>query len=96
MRAVLPVGEFRAWVSAFLPRGIGRLAQVPSVADRQDAKQSHLDGLALSRAWCLKRLGHAGAAQALLAAALPHATGGAYVGTHWLASFAALALGDTP
>jgi hypothetical protein len=96
MQAVLPAGEFRAWVSAFLPKGIARLAQVPSVADRQDAKQSHLDGLALSRAWCLKRLGHAAAAQPLLAAALPHATGGAYVGTHWLASFAALALGDTP
>ena len=96
MKSVMPAGEFGTWLSAFLPRGIGRLADAPSVADREDAKQSHLDGLALSRAWCLKRLGHAAAAQPLLAAALPHATGGAYVGTHWLASFAALALGDTP
>jgi len=31
-----------------------------------------------------------------LAAGLPQATGGAYVGEHWLASFAALALGDRP
>jgi hypothetical protein len=96
MQAVLPAAEFRAWLGRFLPGGIGRLAEVPVVADREDAKQSHLDGLALSRAWCLKRLGHGAAAERLLAAALPHATGGAYVGTHWLASFAALALGETP
>ena len=96
MHALLPAAEFSTWRSRFLPKGIGRLADLPSVADREDAKQSHLDGLALSRAWCLKRLGHGPAAERLLAAALPHATRGAYVGTHWLASFAALALGDAP
>jgi hypothetical protein len=96
MQAVLPETEFRAWLGRFLPKGVGRLAEVPTVADREDAKQSHLDGLALSRAWCLKRLGYGAEAGHLLAAALPHATAGAYVGTHWLASFAALALGDTP
>jgi hypothetical protein len=96
MQAVLPASQFRAWLDRFLPQGAGRLAEVPTVADREDAKQSHLDGLALSRAWCLKRLGYAAEAERLLAAALPHATAGAYVGTHWLASFAALALGDTP
>jgi hypothetical protein len=31
-----------------------------------------------------------------LAAGLPQAVGGDYVGEHWLASFAALALGDAP
>jgi hypothetical protein len=31
-----------------------------------------------------------------LAAGLPQAAGGDYVGEHWLASFAALALGDAP
>jgi hypothetical protein len=96
MQAVLPAAEFRAWLNAFLPAGIAQLGEPPTVADREDAKQSHLDGLALSRAWCLKRLGHRAHAERLLAAALPHATTGAYVGTHWLASFAALALGDTP
>jgi hypothetical protein len=96
MQRVLPAAEFRAWLGAFLPQGIGCLAEPPVVADREDAKQSHLDGLALSRAWCLKRLGHGAAAERLLAAALPHATAGAYVGTHWLASFAALALGEAP
>jgi hypothetical protein len=31
-----------------------------------------------------------------LAAGLPWTVGGDYVGEHWLASFAALALGDVP
>jgi hypothetical protein len=68
----------------------------PTVADRADPKQSHLDGLALSRAWCLRKLGYAEAAERHLAVALPHVVGGDYVGEHWLASFAALALGDRP
>jgi hypothetical protein len=38
------------------------------------------------------KLGHKEAAQRHLAAALPHVVGGHYVGEHWLASFAALAL----
>lgn len=64
----------------------------PRVADRADPKQSHLDGLALSRAWCLRKLGYAESAERHLAAALPHVVGGHYVGEHWLASFAVLAL----
>lgn len=59
--------------------------------DRVDAKQVHLDGLSLSRAWCLRRLGHVEAAERHLSAALPHLEDD-YVGTHWLASFALLAL----
>jgi hypothetical protein len=31
-----------------------------------------------------------------LSASLPHVVGGDYAGEHWLASFAALALGDVP
>lgn len=95
MREVLEPARFATWLAAFLPRGIDAL-QPPTVADREDPKQSHLDGLALSRAWCLRKLGYAGAADRHLAAALPHATAGPYAGTHWLASFAALALGERP
>lgn len=73
-----------------------------TVSDRSDGKIAHLDGLNLSRAWCLRRiaaaLGREGAADPLhrlaeqhLAAALPHVTGD-YMGEHWLASFALLAL----
>jgi hypothetical protein len=79
----------------------GWLLPVP-VSDRSDPKLAHLDGLNLSRAWCWKMLAkelpaplHApvGAAiDAHIAASLPNATAGNYAGTHWLASFALLAL----
>jgi hypothetical protein len=95
MQEVLPPPEFAAWLQAFLPNGLHNI-KPPVVADRADPKQSHLDGLALTRAWCFRRLGYASAAESHLAAALPHAVGGPYVGAHWLASFAALALGERP
>jgi hypothetical protein len=90
MREVMPSQAFGAWLESFLPNDIDFAP--PIVADRADAKQSHLDGLALSRAWCLRKLGYAEAAERQLSAALPHAVGGDYVGEHWLASFATLAL----
>ena len=98
MREVLGKEEFGAWLHAFLPRDLGPLAAPPVVADRTDPKQSHLEGLSLTRAWCFRRLGqkYAPLAERHLQAALPRATGGDYVGEHWLASFAALALGDRP
>jgi hypothetical protein len=89
MREVLPAREFANWLKAFLP---SMDLQPAKVANRADAKQSHLDGLALSRAWCFTKLGYKDAAQRHLAAGLPHVVGGHYVGEHWLASFATLAL----
>ena len=74
------------------------------VSDRTDGKIVHLDGLNLSRAWCWRgiaaRLGEThpfteaavSSAEAHLAASLPHVAGD-YMGEHWLASFALLALG---
>ena len=106
MREVLPQDAFLAWLSTFLPRGLGPLVTPPTVPDRSDAQISHLDGLCLSRAWSLQRIATAlpadaayefrAAAVVQLEAGLPQATGGEYVGEHWLASFAALALGDVP
>ena len=72
------------------------------VSDRTDGKIAHLDGLNLSRAWCLRCIVDAiddqGTQKALmhlagehLEAALPHVAGD-YMGEHWLASFAVLAL----
>ena len=71
------------------------------VSDRSDGKIAHLDGLNLSRAWCwraiaklLQRSERAVAEQAAdahLTTALPHIAGD-YMGEHWLASFALLAL----
>ncbi len=73
-----------------------------TVSDRSDGKIAHLDGLNLSRAWCLRGidrvLGQNAAspliqdrAQSHLSSAMPHVAGD-YMGEHWLASFALLAL----
>ena len=98
MQGVLAKDEFSRWLDGFLPDDLGPLAAPPVVADRTDPKQSHLDGLVLTRAWCFRRLGgkYTALAERNLSSALPHVTGGDYVGEHWLASFAALALGEFP
>ncbi len=93
------------WWEAFAPDAAALatwLAPV-QVTDATDPKIVHLHGLNLSRAWCWRSLApHVPAAlrpavdtavEAHLAASLPAATQGHYVGTHWLASFALLALG---
>jgi hypothetical protein len=92
MQQLLDPAEFSRWLSSFLPSGMGPLAEPPVVADRSDAKQSHLDGLCLSRAWCFSALGLQDLSEKHLAAGMPHVVGGDYVGEHWLASFAVLAL----
>ena len=95
MKRILPEAEFDDWMKAFLPDP-GPLARPPTVTDHADAKQSHLDGLCLSRAWCFAQLGHPELAERHLAAGMPHVAGGDYAGEHWLASFAALALEASP
>ena len=99
MHEVLPEPEFRSWLEDFMPTGLGSISTPAVPPDRSDPQFCHLDGLSLSRAWSLRRLAAAfprEAADRHLAAGLPHAVGGAYVAEHWLASFAALALGDAP
>jgi hypothetical protein len=107
LRRVLPPDEFRRWFASYLPgAAAGRppsLFTPASVADRGDGKIVHLDGLNLSRAWCWKEIAAAlpigdpvraaaeAAAAAHLAASMPHVAGD-YMGEHWLASFALLAL----
>jgi len=73
------------------------------VSDRSDGKIAHLDGLNLSRAWCWRALADAlgddhpvaprarDVAERHLDASLPHLADD-YMGTHWLATFALLAL----
>ncbi|MEA2776239.1 MAG: hypothetical protein QOF90_1645 [Acetobacteraceae bacterium] len=104
MRAALPGPEFRSWFARFLPR-LGQhlpatLFTPATVSDRSDGKIAHLDGLNLSRAWCWRALAEftpdpgfaRRTAQAHIDASLPHVSG-EYMGEHWLASFAVLALG---
>jgi hypothetical protein len=105
MRRVLPGGEFKDWLSAFLP-GLGQegrhqgLLEVPTTDDSGDGQLSHLAGLALSRAWQLRTLAPAlpevadvlrAAADRQVDAVLPTVTGGDFMSTHWLVSFALLA-----
>lgn len=106
MAAVLPAGRYPDWLDGFLPGlGAGRhehLLEVPEVIDPADGQYAHLLGLALSRAWQLRELAAylpdvgdrlREAADAQEAAVLPEITGGDFMATHWLVSFALLAHG---
>lgn len=100
MRRVLNKGEFQKWFSGFLPVLPPSLRHPAVVADRADPTGVHLDGLNLSRAWCMFELAKslpAGSAMAMelqrvgtehAADALPHVISENYLGTHWLATFA--------
>ena len=55
MKRILPDGGVGEWLNGFLPSDLGPLSRPPTVLDHADAKQSHLDGLCLSRAWCFTR-----------------------------------------
>jgi hypothetical protein len=107
MRRVLPPERFVPWLDRFLPRlAAGEPATLfapAEVSDRTDGKIAHLDGVNLTRAWCWRSIARAlpdgdprrpralGTAERHLAASLPHVAGD-YVGEHWLATFALLAL----
>jgi Protein of unknown function (DUF2891) len=107
MRRVLKTGEFSSWLDRFLPRLAVRepatLFTPAIVSDRTDGKIAHLDGLNLSRAWCWRSIAATWpvsdarrgialeAADKHLAVSLPHVSGD-YMGEHWLATFALLAL----
>ncbi len=107
LRRVLPPGEFLPWFDRFFPRLAQKepatLFNPAFVSDRTDGQLTHLDGLNLSRAWCWRTIGGAlpetdprralaeGAYRTHLDSALPHVTGD-YMGEHWLATFALLAM----
>jgi hypothetical protein len=104
MRRVLPAADFRDWLKGFLPElAKGRpnsLFEPAKVTDRSDPQLVHLDGLNLSRAWCMRSIATtlpkddprrkvlADSAARHADAALPHIASGDYAGEHWLASFA--------
>jgi hypothetical protein len=105
MARVLPADQFAGWFADFLPRlreqQPATLFTPAFVSDRSDGKIAHLDGLNLSRAWCWRAIAPLlpeeeaavalGAAAVHLASAMPHVAGD-YMGEHWLASFALLAM----
>jgi Protein of unknown function (DUF2891) len=101
MRKILPKQQFTVWLKKFMPQLFDKnFAITPGkVNDRTDGKLVHLDGLNLSRAWCLKGIAASinnkhllDLANEHLEAALPQVATGNYEGEHWLASFAVYAL----
>lgn len=103
MARVLSSSAFASWFGQFLPRvqtGQPAALFIPAtVSDRGDGKIAHLDGTNFTRAWCLRSLPPhpvlTAAAEAHIAASLPHIASD-YMGEHWLATFALLALTATP
>jgi hypothetical protein len=107
MRRSLDAARFAPWLDRFLPRiasgDPATLFTPATVSDHADGKTAHLDGLNLSRAWCWRSIAntwragderHAralGAATLHLDAGMPHLSGN-YMGEHWLATYALLAL----
>lgn len=106
MRRFLAPAAFRAWFAEFLPQaadGEPATLFIPArVSDRSDGKIAHLDGLNFARAWCWRSIASAlgahpaasrarEAAERHIAASLRHVAGD-YMGEHWLATFALLAL----
>ena len=104
MRRVLPGDQFAKWFGAFLP-GMAKgeptnLLEIAIVSDRSDPQLGHLDGLNLSRAWCMRHIAAAlppddPARSVLEESGYTHATDGLrnvatghYEGEHWLGSFA--------
>ena len=105
MRRVLPKQQFLSWFNNFFTsKGISNLITQPIVSDRTDYMIVHLDGLSLSRAWCMKGIaadlpsGHPyknvfiKAANTFIRSTLPHIDSGNYGGDHWLATFAVYAI----
>lgn len=105
MSRILEPKEFSKWFGRFFEqRSIDNLVKLPVVSDRSDYQIVHLDGLTLSRAWCMKGLAKAlpqndktralfeKTAAGFLDVALPNVLSGNYGGEHWLASFAIYAL----
>jgi hypothetical protein len=105
MSRVLPKPAFIKWFSRFYEqKSLQNIVKLPVVSDRTDMQIVHLDGLTLSRAWCMKGIAKVlpennktkilfeKTAQVFLEQSLPNVVSGNYGGEHWLASFAVYAL----
>ncbi len=108
MRRVLKPDAFKNWLRQFIP-GLTKtrnkqavIFEPALVTDRSDGKLVHLDGLNLSRAWCLYNISQVfqgkerrhlvQVANQHINTTLPQVASGDYAGEHWLASFAVYAL----
>jgi hypothetical protein len=110
MRRVLSPPDFMRWFNRFLKDLVVRhpknILEPATVSDRTDLQIVHLDGLNLSRAWCMMGIARTlgphhpfyntlmRSAALHLRSALPNIANGNYGGEHWLASFAVYALAE--
>jgi hypothetical protein len=105
MSRILPAKNFNKWFNHFYEaRSLENIIKLPVVSDRSDMQIVHLDGLTLSRAWCMKGIAKVlpvsnktkivfeKASYDFLRQSLPNVVSGNYGGEHWLASFAVYAL----
>ncbi len=108
MSRFMPPVKFAQWLEEFIPElkegGPATLMVPAEVSDRRDPQIVHLDGLNLSRAWCMYRIANAlpegdvrikwlrDSAYEHIMMTLPYVASGNYEGEHWLASFAVYAL----
>ncbi len=104
----LDANAFALWLAQFLPSlQPGKecaLWEPATVSDRADPQGVHLDGLNLSRAWCLAAMARAlpqgdgrsallsAAAGHHLSAGLAHVSSGDFLAEHWLGTFVVYAL----
>lgn len=107
MGKVLSKSAYKQWLADFFPElESGKPANLltpATVNDRADLQLVHLDGLNLSRAWCMIAIARlvddaklkdilAQSASRHIEITLPTIANGNYAGEHWLASFAIYAL----
>ncbi|MCG7252850.1 DUF2891 family protein [Corynebacterium pseudodiphtheriticum] len=102
---VLKKTEFSAWLENFLPvqqDALNFLTYTPEVLDPSDGQLAHLYGLTLSRAWMLRELAPHLDQQAqefiaehtpkMLASVEKQLVDGDFMATHWLITYALLAI----
>jgi len=105
---ILDSTEFEMWFGKFLPglknESPETLLYPAIVSDRSDPKIVHLDGLNISKAWCMMTIANVlpetnpsrniliNSAYYHLHSTIPYVASGEYAGEHWLASFAVYAL----
>ena len=105
MSRILSPAEFNRWFRKFYEqRSLDNLVKLPVISDRTDYQIVHLDGLTISRAWCMlsiarklpeknkTRILFEKASSEFLQNALSNILSGNYGGEHWLGSFAVYAL----
>lgn len=101
MTYVLTPDVYNKWFNNFLDnKSLEQLYKIPYVSNRKDYYIVHLDGLAFSRSWNLKKIADylpnsnprkkrmLQESRKMLETTIPQVFSGNYGGDHWLASFA--------